>query len=267
MITPALNSTEADRYIKGRFANSSVVPNTHEIGHGSRDPWERCATELRARLGELLHQYEEHDAHAFDQEFDSRAASIIHRALGLDDRTAADDDFWRYVACVEAFDAIVWRHGRKDEEQTTWPNAAHFGLGDKWDCFPRRLWFRAELSRDPARTDPYELSKRGGMDFWTSGLLRVLYSCSRPVARALVRFQFPHEGKFRRGSYRPQTLALNGVRELYKRLRHFNATIALPALGDEAAVELVRSLSEGLERDPSGEGPADASSVPGELAS
>ncbi len=248
MITPALNSTEAARYIEGRFSGSSVAPSTYEIGHGSRDTWAKCAADLRTGLAELLHEYGERDAHAF-QEFDSRAAPIVHGALVLADRSAADDDFWRYVACVETFDAIVWRHGRKDQGQTSWPKGAHFGLGDKWDCFPRRLWFRAELSKDLARADPYELSRRGGMDFWASGQLRVLYSCNRPVARTLVRFQFPREGTFRGGSYRPQTLTLIGLRELYKRLRHFNATVAFPALGDEAAIDLIGSLAEGLERE------------------
>ena len=63
-----------------------------------------------------------------------------------------------------------------------------------------------------------------------------------------MRFQYPEEGRFTGAEYRPQTLTLTGVRELYKRLRHFQAFLAIGTLDDVAASELVSSLAEDLPR-------------------
>jgi hypothetical protein len=81
-----------------------------------------------------------------------------------------------------------------------------------------------------------------------SGILKHLYSGARPVARALTRFQFPEPGEFVGSEYRPQTRTLNGVRELYKRLRHFNAFVGLGSLDEPAAATLIESLAEDLPR-------------------
>ena len=105
---------------------------------------------------------------------------------------------------------------------------------------------RGEIAYDDNLDDSYELAARGGMDFWTSGIIRRLYAGSRPFARALIRFQFPEAGAFRGREYRPQTLGTDAVRELYKRLRHFQAFVAFSTLDEAEAVELIKSVAEDL---------------------
>lgn len=252
MIVPVIAHAEASHYLEERRAGRLTPPTLHEDGVGDRETWEKAAATLREGLHNLLEVARGGKPEMSGPEFDARATEIVHRALPLDDRVAATDDFWRYVAVVECYDVIQWRHGRMEADVPVEPRDPHFGLGDKWECFPRRLWLRAEITRQGDRGDPYELSRRGGMDFWASGVLRHLYSCSRPIARALVRHQFPVDGEFRGGSYRPQTLTLAGVRELYKRLRHFDATTTFAVLDDAGALSLVAALAEGLERQDGG---------------
>lgn len=252
MIVPALTSTEASRHIADRLAGRSSKPDYYELGAGAPG-WQTIMEQLRPKLQALLTKFRNEDARSAGQGFDALLSPVLHEALPLDDRLAADDDFWRYLSCVDAFDLVVWRHKTHDADGKPGPpQVAHFGLGDRWECFGRRIWFRAELSKDTAKPDPYELTRRGGTDFWASGMLRVLYPSSRPIARALLRFQYPNEGHFLQGGvYRPQTLDLRGIRELYKRLRHFSATLALPTLGDDAAADLIDSLTKDLAPDDS----------------
>ncbi len=247
MIVPVIAQAEASHNLEERRAGRLTTPTHHEAGVGDRETWEKGAVDLREGLRKLLEEARGRQPEMGGPEFDARATEIIHRALPLDDRTAATDEFWRYVAVVECYEVIQWRHGSMGTDGPVSARDPHFGLGDKWECFPRRLWLRAEITRLADKEDPYELSRRGGMDFWTSGILRHLYSCNRPIARALVRYQFPVEGEFRGGSFRPQTLSLAGVRELYKRLRHFDATMTFAALDDARAGSLVAALAGGLE--------------------
>ncbi|MEX2374104.1 MAG: DUF6339 family protein, partial [Dehalococcoidia bacterium] len=178
-------------------------------------------------------------------EFDAEFCVELHRTLRVPSYVVASDEFWRYLACVELWDLVVWRHGSEDEGERS-VGRANFGLGDRWETLPRRLWLRADIAFDSEATDPYELAVRGGMDFWTSGLIRRLYAGSRPLARALIRFQYPEPGAFRAREYRPQTLGTDAVRELYKRLRHFQAFISFATLDEAEASELVNSLGQDL---------------------
>jgi hypothetical protein len=204
--------------------------------------------QLRRAADSLLGKYATLDVDAVRGEFDAEASATIHRILAIDDRLAGDDDFWRYVNCVVLLDLIRWRH--PNDDSSGMPGRPHLGTGGKWEGMGKRLWFRAELSKVDG-ADPYEYAVRGGMDFWTSGLIRILYSCNRSVARALVRFQFFAAGAFARGQYRPQTLGLNAVRELYKRLRHFQAIVSMANLDDDAATRLIEDIAKDLSRDKS----------------
>jgi hypothetical protein len=244
MIVPVLTAPEAETLLEARSEGRVYKPKLHEIGTGARQPAEqdlKTAVEAVKAIHQSYTSWQDSEARL---SFDADASVALHRQLPLEERVAADDDYWRYVACMMIDDVVRWRHGRDGKE----PDQRFLGLGDKWDCLPRHLWFRAELSADRGAADPYALTRRGGRDFWTSGVIRILYSCSRSVSRALVRFQFPVAGSFHGDRYRPQTLTLDGVRELYKRLRHFNSILAFPTLGDEEADELVASVAADLPR-------------------
>ncbi len=250
MIVPALIRSEGEAYLEAKFAQPDATPTarSHEIGAGDREQYRLAVRDLRQDLDDLKTTATADGSDVAFPSFDAEAAVALLIRLDLEPRITADDDFWRYLACVELFDLILWRHGSTDRVPPVAPG--NFGIDSRWDCYPRRLWFRAELSRDPRLTDPFAYTRRGSIDFWASGMLRHLYTCNRHIARALVRFQYPEAGEFiRHGAevwYRPQTLTLTGIRELYKRLRHFNSTISMAAISEDQAEELVASLAEGL---------------------
>jgi hypothetical protein len=181
--------------------------------------------------------------------FEADAAVLVHQEFGsLPVRVASDTEFWLYLSCGPFFEAISARYPTSAERP---PNLKNFGIGGKWDCMPRRLWFRGQIAFDPTASNPYHLVRRGHVDFWISGLIRVLYGANPAIARALVRFQYPERGTYRGDSFRPATLdvyQVGGVRELYKRIRHLNATTELAVLSDSEADELIRDLASGLMR-------------------
>ena len=223
----------------------SYEPSTFEVGHGSREAGSAVLAGIKTVCAELLEKYGSRtDTQAF-AEFDGECAVRLHKACPIPAFLIGSDSLWRYIACVEMWELVVWRHGSEDESGVS-VGKDNFGLGGRWESLPKRLWMRAEVAFDPSLDEPYELAVRGGMDFWTSGVIRRLYAGSRPFTRALVRFQFPEAGEFRGREYRPQTLSLGAVRELYKRLRHFQAFTALATLDETGAKELIESIAADL---------------------
>lgn len=247
MIVSACTRTEGELLYRALVEDRVHRESFYEIGGGSRAEGEETVARFRGAVGKLLEQCEERPSQAARLRFDAQAAERLHIALSIPDEVSGDDGFWRYLALTESWELAKWRHGR---ENGVAPAAGHLGLGEKWWCLPRRLWLRAELSIDADRdsADPYELTRRGGADFWMSGVIRHVYSGARPLVRALIKFQYPEPGDFVGNEYRPQTLTLSGVRELYTRLRHFYAFVGVGGLTEEAAASLVESLAKGLPR-------------------
>jgi hypothetical protein len=244
MIAPALSIAEASTLLESRKVGYQYEPHIHDVGTGSREPLATAIKETARQLRKLQQKYESRTDVAARLEFDAEAAPLIHGQLEVGDRLVAEDDFWRYLACVSVPDVVSWRHAGKDGDTAH----VYYGLGDKWECLPKHLWLRAQLSLTANGQDPYELTRRGGRDFWSSGVIRILHGSSRPIVRALVRFQYREPGRFMGQQYRPQTLSLKGIRELYKRLRHFNSLVAFPILTDDEADDLVVSLATDLPR-------------------
>ena len=171
---------------------------------------------------------------------DGDAATFLHSSLpNLDAATVGKAGFWRWLALANFYRVIEWRHHR---DEGAHPN--NYGIGNRWTNYPARLWFRADLSYDEHSQDPYELTKRGPVDFWESGIIRHNYASCRCLARAFVRYQYPGE---RLGRPRLHLVHENGVRLLYKRLRRLHATVAFEILNDDEAYELLLDLGHGLE--------------------
>ena len=166
-------------------------------------------------------------------EFDAQLAVALHSSAELNYATTTDLGYWRWLALEHGRDLIVFRYGED-------AGYANFGLGPRWENLLLSSWFRAELSHDPGRDDPYSLTKRGRSDFWASGVIRRRYASARNLVRALVRFQFPHDDPFR------GKLHTDNVRELYKRIRRMQATVAFELLSDDECDELLRVLADDL---------------------
>lgn len=235
----------AEEWVRAKDAGDSPPGTAYEIGHPPREDLEARIGSLETELLALAEEVEGLSPGIRPGVFDSRGSVLVHRRLAvLTTQIAADRDFWRYLACGPLYEVVRRRHaGSSSGDQ--------FGLGKRWEAMPERLWFRGHISVSPGASDPYELTRRGTVDFWTSGPIRRLFSCCHSIVRALVRYQFPEEGEFlRTGGYRPQTLTFDGLRELYKHLRHFNATLELEALDDTDALSLIEELAGGLPREP-----------------
>jgi hypothetical protein len=173
--------------------------------------------------------------------FDAEGAAIVHKGLGpLSVRIASNRGFWRFLACGPLVEITRWRAPSNAVE--------NFGIGKIWRAVPERLWFRGSMAFDAEAADAYELVRRGGVDFWESGLIRVLYSSNPVLARALVRFQFPEDGEFRGSSYRPATLRMEGIRELWKRLRHFDSVLNYSDMDVDRARRHVEEVAQDLPR-------------------
>lgn len=246
MILPGLSSAEAELRYDAWRAGRSYAPKTFEVGPSGRDEGRDLLEQVKTVATEFLANYEPRREAQAQAEFDAEFSVKLHTILKIPSYIIASDDFWRYLACEELWELVVWRHG-KDEEGEVTVGKANFGLGgDAGDIFPKRLWMRGEVAHDNGLDDPYELAARGGQDFWMSGIMKPLYANNHSFARALIRFQFPEAGVFRGRQYRPQTLSTNEIRELYKRLKHFYNFVDFSTLDSAAATELIESVAEDL---------------------
>jgi hypothetical protein len=245
MIIPGATHSAVEKFYESWLSGNTKDIETHDVGVSRRDDGLRVLEQLRVQVGTLASIYANRNDAQARNEFDADGAARLHSVLRIPGYIVSNDDFWRYIAIGEMWDLMVWRHGaRNDLERSV--GKANFGLGDRWDILPKRLWLRGELGYLNGAEDPYVLVRRGGTDFWTSGVIRRLYAGSRPLVRALIQFQYPRDGAFHGQQYRPQTLGLDGIRLLYKRLRHFQAFLSFAVLDDDAAAELIRSLVHDL---------------------
>lgn len=246
MIVPGITVSEAERYFTAKLDGGEPELDSHEIGFGDREEWTAMASGLTQWLEEnATHFLERNDTQA-RYEFDSLAAEGIHRVLRLPGFVTASREFWRYVNVTALWEWVVWRHGNLGQDGSTTVAKANYGCGSPRDDLGSRLWFRGELGYDADRADPYELVRRGGTDFWTSGLTRIVYPSARNIARALVELRHPENGVFQGVQYLPQTLDTNAARELYKRLRHYDAILAFACFDRDEARAFVGAISADL---------------------
>lgn len=255
MIVPALTRSIATALARRRLSGEpaptaeALHDMAHEVGSLPRGDGVERVKRLTASLDSLAAEFSSGGRIVEVARFDAEASVLTHTTLGdLPTRVAAEHEFWLYLASGPLFDVVLRRYPLKGSAK---PNLKNFGVGSIWDCLPRRLWFRGHVAYDDDATDPYHLARRGHVDFWISGLVRVLYGSIRPLARALVRFQYPQPGRFEGNEYRPATLDVQderGIRILYKRLQHFTATTALATLDDAESLALIEDLARDLPR-------------------
>lgn len=246
MIVPGMTSTEAERCMLAHLRSEEVEPETHEIGSGGRGEWDDINASLTSWLEEEAAGFLDREDVQARYEFDAFAAEGLHRVLRLPGFVIADADFWRYMNVSLLRDWVVWRHGRTHADGSTVVAKVNYGCGGRREDMASRLWFRGEIGHAPDRADAYELVRRGGTDFWTSGMTRVLYPSARAVAHALIELRFPEPGAFSGSEFRPQKMDGDEARELYKRLRHYDAILSLASLDKAQARDLVRSISGDL---------------------
>jgi hypothetical protein len=243
MIVSAITSVEADRAAGLLLSGEQPELNTFEVGSSGREEWEAAEAGIRDWVDNDATAYLERTDHQAKFEFDAFAAESLHRLLQIPAYVAASREFWRYVNVGLLWEFVSWRHFDAKEDTVAKVN---YGNGKRRYCLASRLWFRGEVGCDMDREDRYELVRRGGTDFWSSGLTRVQYPGARPIARAVVELRYPENGEFRGSKYTPQTMDTDAARELYKRLKRYDATIGLVTLSNDEAKEFVKEVAADL---------------------
>jgi len=209
---------------------------------------------LSQRLSALKDEVELHT-----QRFDAEACVIVHQAIPDEADLLGSDGFWRWLALGPLQEIVLWRFpagkGKAIGEDGAQPkyNRENFGVGasarQRSECYPYKLWLRADLGSIADYGDPYRFARRGDVDFWTSHVLRQAYTTNRALCRALVRFQFPDDRggkpKLVSGTENP-TKGIRGIRTLAKRIKRLQASCELSILEDHELDALLSELADGL---------------------
>jgi hypothetical protein len=204
---------------------------------GSGDDIEQVVPPLARTLYEIKSRFPERLRHKRDPAggaFEAEACAELHRALPFDPQVLGDYEWWTWLAVFHFRQLVDWRHGGERGLAAF----ANFGIGNGSENLLYRMWLRADAGYDPARSDPYELARRGDQDFWRSHVFRQGYGRCRSLVRALILYQFPD------GSAGNSSLKTSEIRELAKRLRRLHPNVFFEYLDANAAYELVKAEAE-----------------------
>lgn len=194
--------------------------------------------ELRGRFGEP-----EEGGARYWARFEGHASRVVHSILDTDATAASDPGFW-----------LWFTFGREDERPVRfvdWRMSVKDGVGSALESnygittnlaegLFSRLWLRADIAFEPKDSDPYRLALRGDQDLWRSHIFRQEYAQIREVAKALIRFQYPHDD-----SEKP-TVKTDVIRSMVKELRRKHASLAFELLTSEEAKLLVEEVHDSI---------------------
>lgn len=193
---------------------------------------------------------------AMSRNFDAMAAEVLHRALPAEASVVGRFEFWMWLAVTQLREVIVWRFPERLRGESAGgrlsTKPANFGLGpgrrNRVENYAYKLWVRAEAARVNDGGDAYRFARRGDVDFWTSHVLRQQgYASYGPVARALVRFQFPDELKGQPRLFPGQEKGeIRSMRTLAKLLKRLQANVEFVLLDERDLDTLIRQHATGL---------------------
>jgi hypothetical protein len=189
----------------------------------------RTLYEIKSRFPERLRRRDPAGGN-----FEAEACPELHRALPFDPQMLGDYEWWMWLAVFHFRELVDWRHGG----ETGLAARANFGIGNGSENLLYRMWLRADAGYDPARSDPYQLARRGDQDFWRSHVFRQGYGRCRSLVSALILYQFPD------GSAGNPRLKTGEIRELAKRLRRLHPNVFFEYLDANTAYELVRAEAQ-----------------------
>lgn len=184
--------------------------------------------ELTARLNKLMKKLGDSPKKGTKQtiQLESDAAVAVHDTLKqYAPAILMDLDFWAYLALSPLERFVAWRYAVGPGPIPA-SGMANFGAVKRSENLLFRLWSRAELVYDVKHADPYTVARRGSVDFWRSHVLRQNFCNARTFARGFVLFQYP-DGK------KSESLGIQEIRELAKRVRRLRSNVVFEILDDE----------------------------------
>ncbi|MBW0167019.1 MAG: hypothetical protein KXJ49_05935 [Vulcanococcus sp.] len=173
-------------------------------------------------------------------EIDGATAALLHNRLShITPKIAVLPNFWIFLSLYMR--EIVYR--RYCYESWDDLKSVHFGTQIYDSLFPR-LWHRASLSIDQRCDDPYWLTRRGGSDYWSSFVLRAIYSQSPQLIRALTRYFYDPENT----QFRTETLTSKSeiIRILGPELRKQHSVTPFEILTEDDCDAVIHALAGSL---------------------
>ncbi|WP_163796895.1 DUF6339 family protein [Mycolicibacterium sediminis] len=155
------------------------------------------------------------------QEFEGRAARLLHQQLPMTPHEAAHEGVWSYLTCCWLLDVAVWRFGPDADKRRF--------IGDINRNTFRRMWWRAEVLGE--QIDLTQL----GEDELVNIMERPTIAADRRLARAVAR---EFLARVDRGATESRMLLM---REAMKRLLRLTPFLAFPALTDDALQQIVEN--------------------------
>lgn len=232
----ALKSEHAIESLEARRRGEPVDEQKVLAFRGSGNDIDQVLVELARKLDEIKSRFPERlrRRDPAGGKFETEACSEVHRALPFDPQMLADYEWWMWLAVFHFRELVDWRHGGETGQAAP----ANFGIGNGSENLLYRMWLRADAGYDPARSDPYDLARRGDQDFWRSHVFRQGYGRCRSLVRALILYQFPDSAA---GN---PSLNTDEIRELAKRLRRLHPNVFFEYLDENTAYELIRAEAE-----------------------
>jgi hypothetical protein len=183
---------------------------------------EQQLRELRFAVVELAGEHGMPKPQNNFQEFEGRAARLIHRMLPMTPHEFADEEVWSYITCCWLLDVAVWRFGADADTRRF--------VGDVNRNTFRRMWWRADVLGE--EVDLTQL----GEDELVNITERPTVAADRRVARA-VALEF--SARVDRGQAESRSLLM---REAMKRLLRLTPFVTFAALDEEAVQLLVENV-------------------------
>ena len=228
---PVLMAADASTYLfSKRVGNAVDLDRLVKTRGNGPDLDQTFVNYLRADLVALKARYPEGLRNQKNaNEFEAGAAPSMPPRIAGFPPNVADPGFWLWLSVVHFGDIVEWRYGNPEHGT----GLANYGIGARSENLMYRLWLRADLVFDERAGDRYHLCRRGQIDFYRSHLFRQGYANARSFARALLRFQYPHDD-----SSSPR-LKVEQIRELVKRLRRLRANLFLEILDEQECRKVI----------------------------
>lgn len=239
MSHPVMSTADASAYLNSKRAGSLIdLDRLVKLRGNGPEIGQAFVAELLTDLASLKAKYGSGGMRSQKSanEFEAEAGQAIHERVKLPSEALADPDFWLWLSVAHFGDIVEWRYGQPENGT----GLANYGIGARSENLLYRLWLRADLVLDEQAADRYHLCKRGQIDFYRSHLFRQGYGNARNFARALLRYQYPHDE-----SAAPR-LKVEQIRELVKRLRRLRANLFLEILDEQECSKVIEDEARRL---------------------
>lgn len=226
------------RQILSKLRNDPVYPHASIVDRGELSGYALTGFDAISALRNAK------ESMGRSAQFDGHAAAVLHQhSRDLPPYVTSDAGYWRWLAIHCGPDVLEHRFGGSGLA-----GLPQFGLKGRWANYFRRLWFRADMCFIQNDADPYDLARRGSVDFWESGVFRPRYGSARNMVLAFITYAYPDPSRPNLDRWQLDgKMDINeGIRLLYKALKNQHAKIAYEVVSMEQCEDLMDALANDL---------------------